>query len=94
SNTYEGGKTFSVSDFTSNEGNGAGKQKWSWTTKTDIEVAFKWGSTFGGENPGLYFDSETGGKATSFDSMSSTMNALYSGLNQTDYTIVFSASVN
>ena len=91
--TYEGGKTFSGSDFTSNGGKGSGEQKWSWTTTTDIEVAFKWGSTFGGENPGLYFDSEKG-KATSFESMSSTMNALYSGLNQTDYKIVFSASVN
>lgn len=91
--TYEGGKPFSVSDFTSNEGKGSGEQKWSWTTTNDIEVFFKWGNTFGGVNPGFYFDSEAG-KATSFESMSSTMNALYTGLNQTDYKIVFAASVN
>ena len=93
SDAYEGGKTFSLSDFNSNEGKGAGEQKWIWTTKSDIEVAFEWGSTFGGVNPGVYFDSETG-NTTSFDSMSSTMNLLHTSLNQTDYKIVFAASVN
>lgn len=92
SETYEGGKTFAASEFTSNDGKGTGEQKWAWTSK-EIEIAFTWGNTFGGVNPGLYYDTGDGANV-SFESMSSVMNQLYSDLNQTDYKIIFAASVN
>lgn len=57
-------------------------------------INFKWGSLFGGDNPGLYYDSPAGLEAADDKKVEETLNALRDALNEVSYTVNFVASVN
>lgn len=41
----------------------------------ELTLTFGWGTTFGGQNPGIYYDSDAVGKAVSYDDMKATLEA-------------------
>lgn len=77
--------------FTKND-NGKGASKYQWVS-SGIEVAFKWGTTFGGTSPEEYYNTGAG-KDTELETAIGVMNAFRESLNGTQYTIKFSAQIN
>lgn len=74
------------------KGNGEGASKYQWVS-SGIEVAFKWGTAFGGTSPEEYYNTGAG-KDTILETAIGVMNAFRESLNGTQYTIKFSAKIN
>lgn len=72
------------------KGEGASKYQW---VSSGIEVAFKWGTKFGGTSPEEYYNTGAG-KDTELKTAIDVMNEFRKSLNGTEYTIKFSAKIN
>lgn len=87
------GKNYSSTDalFTkTTTGEGASKFQW---VSSGIEVAFNWGTKFGGKSPEEYYNTGNG-RTTDLETAIGVMNAFRSSLNGAQYTINFSAEIN
>ena len=71
---------------------GEGASKYQWVSE-DIEVAFKWGTTFGKDSPENYYNTGAG-KDVDLETAIGVMNAFRNSLNGTQYTINFKAEIN
>lgn len=53
------------------------------TKKFSYDIAFKWGTAFGGVNPSKYYDENDAGKAVSSDDLKKTMKDFYATMTNT-----------
>lgn len=71
---------------------GVGASKYQWVS-SGIDVAFRWGETFGNDSPENYYNTGAG-KNVELKTAIGVMNAFRESLNGIQYTIKFSAQIN
>jgi hypothetical protein len=60
----------------------------------EVDVAFTWGDTFGGVNPGVYYDEDVNGKLIGIDEVQSTLEDMHSLLDSESIAVTLVAMPN